>query len=116
MRTDDRPIVRTACWADMVMMPKRSGKVFAREASSLFCEVQHRTRHWARSTAMGGGRDVRLAESVPAVARLLIHPELYGASPEKEIEWARHPRTMKRTQETGARQLAAAQKQKVPRN
>jgi hypothetical protein len=116
MRTDDRAIVRTACWADMVMMPKRSGKVFAREASSLFCEVQHRTRQWARSTAMGGGRDVRLAESVPAVARLLIHPELYGASPEKEIEWARHPRTMKRTQETGARQLAAAQKQKVPRN
>jgi hypothetical protein len=28
-----------------------------------------------------------------------IHPELYGAPAEKQIEWARHPRTMKRMQE-----------------
>lgn len=28
-----------------------------------------------------------------------IHPELYGAPPEKQIEWARHPRIMKRMQE-----------------
>jgi hypothetical protein len=25
-----------------------------------------------------------------------IDPELYGAPPEKQIEWARHPQTMKR--------------------
>jgi trimeric autotransporter adhesin len=28
-----------------------------------------------------------------------IHPELYGAPPEKQIEWARHPQTMKRIQQ-----------------
>jgi hypothetical protein len=28
-----------------------------------------------------------------------IHPELYGAPPEKQIEWARHPQTMKKMQE-----------------
>jgi hypothetical protein len=37
------------------------------------------------------------------------HPELYGAPPEKQIEWARHPELMKRMQETRARQLAASQ-------
>jgi trimeric autotransporter adhesin len=45
-----------------------------------------------------------------------IHPELYGAPPEKQIEWARHPQMMKRKQEMRARQLAAAQKQAAPRN
>jgi hypothetical protein len=40
-----------------------------------------------------------------------IHPELYGAPPEKQIEWARHPQMMKRMQEMRAKQLAAAQKQ-----
>ncbi len=35
-----------------------------------------------------------------------IHPELYGAPPEKQIEWARHPQFMKKIQETRARQLA----------
>jgi len=28
-----------------------------------------------------------------------IHPELYGAPPEKQIEWARHPEMMKKLQE-----------------
>src|SRR5208282_6533742 len=42
-----------------------------------------------------------------------IHPELYGAPPEKQIEWARHPQMMKKIQEERARQLAAAQKQTV---
>ena len=28
-----------------------------------------------------------------------IHPELYGAPAEKQIEWARHPRTMKQMQQ-----------------
>jgi len=35
-----------------------------------------------------------------------IHPELYGAPPEKQIEWARHPQTMKKIQEMRAKQLA----------
>src|SRR5580704_14702667 len=38
------------------------------------------------------------------------HPELYGAPPEKQIEWARHPQMMKKIQAAKARQLAAAQK------
>jgi len=33
-----------------------------------------------------------------------IHPELYGAPPEKQIEWARHPQMMKRIQEMRAKQ------------
>ncbi len=45
-----------------------------------------------------------------------IHPELYGAPPEKQIEWARHPQMMKEIKEARARQLAASQKQAVPRN
>jgi hypothetical protein len=32
-----------------------------------------------------------------------IHPELYGAPPEKQIEWARHPEMMKRMQEARQR-------------
>jgi hypothetical protein len=35
-----------------------------------------------------------------------IHPELYGAPPEKQIEWARHPLTMKRIKEMRAKQQA----------
>jgi hypothetical protein len=34
------------------------------------------------------------------------HPELYGAPPEKQIEWSRHPQMMKRIQEMRAKQLA----------
>jgi hypothetical protein len=45
-----------------------------------------------------------------------IHPELYGAPAEKQIEWARHPQMMKRMKEMRAKQLAAAQKQAAPRN
>jgi trimeric autotransporter adhesin len=39
-----------------------------------------------------------------------LHPELYGAPAEKQIEWARHPQMMKRMKEMQARQLAAARK------
>ncbi|MGA2855690.1 MAG: hypothetical protein ABSE40_02410 [Candidatus Sulfotelmatobacter sp.] len=35
-----------------------------------------------------------------------IHPELYGAPPEKQIEWARHPQMMKRIKEMQAKQQA----------
>jgi hypothetical protein len=45
-----------------------------------------------------------------------IHPELYGAPEEKQIEWARHPQMMERIKEMQAKQLAAARKQSVPRN
>lgn len=41
-----------------------------------------------------------------------IHPDLYGAAPEKQIEWARHPQIMKKIKEVRERQarLAAASK------
>jgi hypothetical protein len=45
-----------------------------------------------------------------------IHPELYGASEQQSVEWARHPEMMKKMQEMRARQLAASQKQATPRN
>ena len=38
-----------------------------------------------------------------------IHPELYGASGQQSMEWARDPQLMKRVQETKVRQLAEAQ-------
>lgn len=40
-----------------------------------------------------------------------IHPELYGASEEKQIEWARHPQMMKRIKEVHAKQIADSQPQ-----
>jgi trimeric autotransporter adhesin len=43
-----------------------------------------------------------------------IHPELYGAPPEKQIEWARHPQTMKRIKEIQAKQSAVVQKAAAP--
>jgi hypothetical protein len=43
-----------------------------------------------------------------------IHPDLFGAPPEKQIEWARHPQTMKQIKETQARQLTAAQSRTSP--
>jgi hypothetical protein len=45
-----------------------------------------------------------------------IHPELYGAPAQKQIEWARHPQMMKRMQKMRAQQLAASPKQAAPRN
>jgi hypothetical protein len=38
---------------------------------------------------------------------------LYGAPPEKQIEWARHPQTMKRIQEHG-QQIKEKQAQPLP--
>ncbi len=34
------------------------------------------------------------------VRGFFIHPELYGARPERQIQWARHPRIMKKVQAT----------------
>jgi hypothetical protein len=35
-----------------------------------------------------------------------IHPDLYGAPEEKQIEWARHPQMMKQMKETSSNQAA----------
>jgi hypothetical protein len=39
-----------------------------------------------------------------------LHPELYGAPPEKQLEWARHPELMRQMKEMREKQLAASQK------
>ncbi|HEV2423635.1 MAG TPA: hypothetical protein VGZ29_02285 [Terriglobia bacterium] len=41
-----------------------------------------------------------------------IHPELYGAPPEKSIDWARHPELMKRLKADREKQPATAQRKK----
>jgi len=38
-------------------------------------------------------------EKEPRLKGYYIHPELYGAAPERQIEWARHPQMMKHVQE-----------------
>jgi trimeric autotransporter adhesin len=43
-------------------------------------------------------------EKEPRVRGFYIHPELYGAPANRQIEWARHPVTMKRMQERQAAQ------------
>jgi len=43
-----------------------------------------------------------------------IHPELYGAPPEKQIEWARHPQMMKKMQQARQAQLQHRQAAATP--
>jgi hypothetical protein len=50
-------------------------------------------------------------EKLTRMRGFYIRPELYGAPPEKQIEWARHPHMMQKIKEAQARQLARAQKQ-----
>jgi hypothetical protein len=50
-------------------------------------------------------------EKLTRMRGFYIRPELYGAPPEKQIEWARHPHMMQKIKEAQARQLAGAQKQ-----
>jgi hypothetical protein len=44
-----------------------------------------------------------------------IHPDLYGAAAEKQVEWARHPGMMKRLKEQQIRQQELAQERLVKR-
>jgi hypothetical protein len=62
-----------------------------------------------------GVRQDRFAKAHPLVVEqekearvrgFYIHPELYGAPAEKQIEWARHPQMMKRSAEMRAKQQA----------
>jgi len=39
-----------------------------------------------------------------------IHPELYGAPPERQMEWARHPQMMKQAKAMRLRQAALSHK------
>jgi trimeric autotransporter adhesin len=48
-------------------------------------------------------------EKEPRLRGYYIHPELYGAPPEKQIEWARHPQMMKKMQQARQAQLQRRQ-------
>ena len=43
-----------------------------------------------------------------------IHPELYGQTAEKQIEWGRHPAMMKWLKETRERQIEVMRANKYP--
>jgi trimeric autotransporter adhesin len=61
-----------------------------------------------RQDAYAKANPLRVEEEKDARLRgFYIHPELYGAPAEKQIEWARHPQTMKRLQEMKAQKRAA---------
>jgi trimeric autotransporter adhesin len=54
------------------------------------------------------------AEKESRVKGFYIHPELYGAPEEKQIEWARHPEMMKQSKVRRARQAAMLHKTVTP--
>ena len=45
----------------------------------------------------------------PSEQGYYINPELFGAPPEKGVEWARHPRLMKRMKDIQEKQAKHAQ-------
>jgi hypothetical protein len=53
-----------------------------------------------RQDAYAKAHSLQVEEQKPKEERgFYIHPDLYGAPPEKSIEWARHPQLMKRLEE-----------------
>jgi hypothetical protein len=96
--------------------------IVAHEIENNWFEIRTSAPNVKVSWQVTGVRQDAYAKANPLVveqekeARLrgfYIHPELYGAPPEKQIEWARHPQMMKKMQETRARQQATI---KVRRN
>jgi hypothetical protein len=89
--------------------------IVAREIESNRFEITTNSPNVKVSWQVTGVRQDAYAKANPLVveqekeARLrgfYIHPELYGAPAEKQIEWARHPQMMKRVQEMRAKQQA----------
>jgi len=89
--------------------------IVAREIENNRFEVRTNAPNVKVSWQVTGVRQDAYAKANPLVveqekgARLrgfYIHPELYGAPPEKQIEWARHPQMMKRIKEMQAKQQA----------
>jgi hypothetical protein len=89
--------------------------IVAHEIENNWFEIRTSAPNVKVSWQVTGVRQDAYAKANPLVveqekeARLrgfYIHPELYGAPPEKQIEWARHPQMMKKMQETRARQQA----------
>jgi trimeric autotransporter adhesin len=89
--------------------------IVAREIENNRFEIRTSAPNVKVSWQVTGVRQDAYAKAHPLVveqekdARLrgfYAHPELYGAPPEKQIEWARHPQIMKKMQEMRAKQLA----------
>jgi hypothetical protein len=89
--------------------------IVAREIENDRFEIRTSAPNIKVSWQVTGVRQDAYAKAHPLVveqgkeARLrgfYIHPELYGAPSERQIEWARHPQIMKRMQELRAKQLA----------
>src|SRR5580704_12320966 len=89
--------------------------IIGREIESNRFEIRTNAPNVKVSWQVTGVRQDAYAKANPLVveqekdARLrgfYIHPELYGAPREKQIEWARHPQMMKQIQDMRARQLA----------
>jgi len=66
-----------------------------------------------RQDAWANAHRIPVEEAKPERERgYYIHPELYGAPEEKQIEWARHPEVMKRMEEQQEKQSKFAEAKK----
>jgi trimeric autotransporter adhesin len=92
--------------------------IVAHEIENHQFQIRTNQSHVKVSWQVTGVRQDAFARAHPLVveeekqARLkgfYIHPELYGASDEKQIEWARHPQMMQRIKEHREAQQAAQQ-------
>ena len=90
--------------------------IVAREIENNQFEIRTSVPNVKVSWQVTGVRQDAYAKANPLVveqekdARLrgfYIHPELYGAPEEKQIEWARHPQMMKKIKEVRAKQQVA---------
>ena len=88
--------------------------IVAREIENNQFEIRTNAPNVKVSWQVTGVRQDAYAKANPLVVEqekdrlrgFYIHPELYGAPLEKQIEWARHPQMMRRIQEMQARQQA----------
>jgi hypothetical protein len=89
--------------------------IVARKIENNRFEIRTNAPNVEVSWQVTGVRQDAYAKANPLVVELekqaglrgfYIHPELYGAPPEKQIEWARHPQMMKRIKEMQAKQQA----------
>jgi len=87
--------------------------IVAREIENNLFEIRTSTPNVKVSWQVTGVRQDAYAKAHPLVVEqekedrvrgFYIHPDLYGAPQEKQIEWARHPQMMKKMREMRAKQ------------
>jgi hypothetical protein len=95
----------------------RKASIVARKIANHQFAIQTSAANVEVSWQVTGVRQDAYAKAYPLVVEeakegqvrgFYIHPELYGAPEEKQIEWARHPEMMKRKQERRTVQAAGA--------